>query len=273
MRVIVRPPSPAFRDAISNHPGRSGIDPALALRQHEEFVTRLRSAGADVVALPAEEGLPDAPFVSDTLLALPRTEEPEGPTRLLVLTRPGAPARRPEVATAAPLARRLVGPQAVAVEIHSPGTLDGGDVIVFGRRVAIGVSARTNEDGASQLAMAVEMFGYRPFLCPVEDRLHLASEVTVLGPAKLVGTRAGFASLDAAGSDVAPAGEVERVLLADEDAVAANVLALGGRAFVAEGRPNAVAALRTSGEDVVEVDLSQFTLADGGPTCLVGLVP
>jgi dimethylargininase len=177
------------------------------------------------------------------------------------------------VATVEPVARTLAGPEAAVVEIHAPGTLDGGDVIVFGRRVAIGVSARTNEDGASQLAMAVEMFGYRPFLCPVTDRLHLASEVTVLGPARLVGTRAGFASLDAAGPDVAPAGEIERILLADDDAVAANVLALGGKAFVPAGHPNAVAALRSAGEDVVELALSQFTLADGGPTCLVGLVP
>jgi dimethylargininase len=273
VRVIVRPPSRAFRDAISNHPEHASIDPSLAVQQHGRFVDALRAAGAELFPLPAEDALPDAPFVSDTLLALPRADDPDGPTRLLVLTRPGAPSRQAEVATVAPLARQLAGPEAVVVQIHAPGTLDGGDVIVFGRRVAIGVSARSNVDGASQLAVAVEMFGYRPFLCPVRDRLHLASEVTVLGPSRLVGTAAGFASLEQAGSDVAPAGEVERVLLADGDAAAANVLALGGWAIVASGYPEAVTALREAGEDVVEADLSQFTLADGGPTCLVGLIP
>src|SRR3712207_7864311 len=35
--------------------------------------------------------------------------------------------------------------------IRAPGTLDGGDVLCVGRRVYVGLSGRTNADGARQL--------------------------------------------------------------------------------------------------------------------------
>ena len=107
----------------------------------------------------------------------------------------------------------------------------------------------------------------------MRDRLHLASAVTPVGPTRLVGTAAGFASLDAARRDVAPAGEIDRVLVPDDEPGGANVLALGGRCFLAAGHPRTAAALRAAGELVVEVDLGEFGRADGGPTCLVAIIP
>ena len=84
-----------------------------------------------------------------------------------------------------------------------------------------------------------------------------------------MGTAAGFESLAAAGAAQA----VERLLLDDDDLPAANVLAAGGRCFMAAGYPRAAKLLRESGEDVVEVELDEFTKADGGPTCLVAILP
>jgi dimethylargininase len=164
-------------------------------------------------------------------------------------------------------ARRLA-PHAEVVTIAAPGTLDGGDVITYGDRVAIGISARTNDDGARQLSEALRRLGYRAFLCPVEDTLHLASAVTPLGPGRLIGTPSGFRSLDGAGADAVPAG-VERLVIDEADVVAANVLAAGGSCFVMRGFPRAVTVMERAGESVVEVDLEEFVRADGGPTCLV----
>jgi len=271
MKLIVRPPSQAFRRALSEHPGSGAIDVGRALAQHASFVAALRDAGVDVVELPPDPDCPDACFVSDVLFTLPRFDEPGGSAALLVAGRPGAHSRRPEVAAVAERGRELA-PQARALQIEAPGTIDFGDVIVYGDRVAIGVSARTNEQGAGQLAGAVAAIGYRPFLCPVSDRLHLATAVTVLGATRLIGTVAGFASLDDAGDDVAPAGEIERLLVPDDEIVGANVLAVAGRCFVPAGNPTAVALMRAAGETVVELDVSEFTLADGGPTCLVSHV-
>jgi len=271
MRLIMRPPSEAMRRALSEHPERNRIDPERALRQHAAYVSALESAGVSVVLLGPEPGLADACFTWDTLLAFSQAGT-KGPTALLVAARPGEPSRRPEVASVLACARQLA-PAAELVEIREPGTLDGGDVITYGNRVAIGVSARTNEAGGGQLAAAVQRFGYRPFLCPVGDRLHLASAVSSLGARRLIGTRAGFASLDAGGPDVASGGELERIVIGDVDVVAANVLVAGGQCFVVRGHPAAVEVMRRAGEKVVEVDLEDFVRADGGPTCLVAPIP
>ncbi len=286
MKVIVRPPGEAFRHALSEHPDRDTIDLALAGEQHAAFVAELRAARVSLVELPAEDGLADACFVSDVLITLPAAAGrvggaaasaadatgAAGPAVLAVATRPGAPSRRPEVASVLAAARGLVGTTCTVTAIAAPGTLEGGDVIVYGDRVAIGLSGRTSRRGAEQLAEIVRVAGYRPYLCPVEGRLHLASWVSVVRPDLLIGIAGGFASLDAAGPDAAPQDEIARIVLPDDEVVAANVLPLGGRVFMAAGNPLAAAALRAAGEQVVEVDLSEFTKADGGPTCLISHV-
>ena len=271
MHVLVREPSAAFCDAISAHPERDRIDVERAIRQHAAFVSALSAAGLDVLSLPPEPALPDATFVSDVLLALPRADQPDGPTATLVVARPGAAARRGEVASVVAAAQPLA-PRAAVVEIEEPGTLDGGDVIVYGDRIAIGVSGRTNVCGAEQLALVAAELGYRACLCPVTDRLHLATAVTPLGRRRLIGTAAGFASLDRAPGS-APRDEIERLVVPDDEAPGANVLAIGGRVLMAAGCPRTAELLRAADESVVEVELDEFHLADGGPTCLVQLVP
>jgi dimethylargininase len=272
VKVIVREPSEAFAHALSTHPERNRIDPSRAVVQHRAFVEALEACEADVVRLAPDPRFPDACFVSDTIVAL---APPGGgaSTVALVPTRPGAASRRDEVAPVLECARSLVRADTAVVAVEEPGTLDAGDVIVYGDRMAIGVSARTNRAGAEQLARVAERLGYRTFLCPVDDRLHLASAVTVVRSDRLVGTPSGFASLDAGGADAAPEGEIERVIVPEEEVEGANVLSLHGTCFVAAGYPSASRALRAAGESVVEVDLGEFTRADGGPTCLVALIP
>jgi dimethylargininase len=270
MIVIVRPPGRAFRDAISTNPDHDRIDVARARAQHEAFCAALERAGVTLLRLPADDDLPDATFVSDTLIALePRVS---GRASIVVAARPGAASRRPEVESVEIVALQAQ-PGTSVVRVEAPATLEGGDVIVFGDRIAIGLSARTDAAGAAVLADAARSLGYRPFLCPVTDRLHLATAVTAVAPDTLIGTAAGFASLDAAGADVAPPDEVRRLLLPDDELVGANVLSVAGHAFLAAGNPTAARLLREEGLDVHELQLDEFTLSDGGPTCLVNILP
>jgi dimethylargininase len=273
VKIIMRPPSEAFRRALSKHPLGDQIDPVAAMRQHKELRAKMTKAGADIVLLPADPDLPDAPFVQDVIVSFPRPDEPEGRCSLLVATRPGAPSRRPEVPSVLAVARRLVPPVCRVLEIEEPGTLDGGDVLVYGRRVVIGLSGRTNRHGAEQLHEAVSALGYRAFLCPVsDDRLHFASAITRVRPGRFIGTQRGYDDLDAAGPEVLPREEIERIVIPDEEIVAHNVVLIRDSLFVPSGNPVSVGLLRAAGEHVVEVDFEHFTRADAGLTCLMGMV-
>ena len=271
MLILVRPPGPAFRDAISNHPDRNRIDVSRARAQHAAFCGALEDAGLSLLRLPEDPDLPDATFVSDSLVALAPLLPGRAP--VAIVARPALASRRLEVESVVRAAVAHLPGNTQVVRVEDPGTLEGGDVIVFGDRIAIGLSGRTNVLGARVLAGAARSLGYRPFLCPVADRLHLATAVTAVAPDTLIGTAAGFASLDAAGPDAAPAGQVRRLLLPDEELPGANVLTLGGQAFLGARNPTATRLLRETGLPVHELELDEFALADGGPTCLVNILP
>jgi dimethylargininase len=271
MLVIVRPPGAAFRDAISIHPEHHRIDVTRARAQHTAFCEALLDAGVPLRRLPEEPDLPDATFVSDSLVALAPVLPGRPP--IVVVTRPALSSRRPEVDSVLGAALPYLPADTQVLRVQDPGTLEGGDVVAYGDRMTIGLSRRTNVIGAHVLADAARLLGYRPFLCPVADRLHLATAVTAVAPDTLIGTAAGFASLDAAGPDAAPAGEIRRLLLPDDELLGANVLALGGHAFLDSRSPTAARLLAETGLIVHGLELDEFALADGGPTCLVNVLP
>jgi dimethylargininase len=271
MLVIVRPPGDAFRDAISNHPDHHHIDVSRARAQHAAFCAALEDAGLPLLRLAEEPGLPDATFVSDALVALAPLRPDRPP--VAVVARPAVASRSLEVDSVLRAALPYLPAKTQVLRVEDPGTLEGGDVVVHGDRIAIGLSGRTNVLGARVLADAARSLGYRPFLCPVADRLHLATAVTAVRPDTLIGTAAGYVSLDAAGTDAAPAGEIRRLLLPDDELLGANVLALGGHAFLDSRNPTAARLLREIGMTVHELELDEFALADGGPTCLVNILP
>jgi len=84
--ALVRKPGPRIAEGIVTNIRREPVDPERALRQHDAYVEALAAAGwRPVYADPADD-LPDAPFVEDAVVVS---------GRLAVLTRPGAPERRP----------------------------------------------------------------------------------------------------------------------------------------------------------------------------------
>jgi dimethylargininase len=170
-------------------------------------------------------------------------------------------------------ARELIPPGCRVMEIEEPGTMDGGDILIFGERVIIGISGRTNREGAQQLKEAVDELGYRSFLCPVSDsRLHFASAITRVRPHRAIGTAVGYRDLDAAGRDVLPEDEIQRIVVPDDELPAHNVVLVNDTLFVPAGNPVSVGLLREAGENVLEVPFEHFTRADAGLTCLTGVV-
>jgi dimethylargininase len=245
--ALVRPPGDSFAHALSSLDPQPGIDVDLARKQHAAYCTALENAGLDLIELPPDEAYPDSCFVQDTAVIF---------GDLAVIARPGAASRRGEEEAV----RRALQGHKRLVEIRAPATLEGGDVLVIGSRLFVGLSARTNRGGFVQLRDLLELEGATVESLPVEEGLHLLSDCTYLGRGVLLAT-------EASANRPAFAG-LEQIRVAPEEAYAANALAIGEHVVFPAGYPRTAALIRERGFTVLEVPLSEFAKADGGATCL-----
>lgn len=227
------------------HLAREPIDIDRARAQHAAYEATLRSLGLAVARVPAADDLPDSVFVEDTALVF---------DELAVIARPGAPSRRPETAA---VEEALARYRRIA-RLTEPATLDGGDVLVLGRRVLVGLSTRTNADAVKQLAERLAPFGYTVEEVRVRGCLHLKSAATAVGPEAVVCNPDWIDPAAFAGLDV--------VTVDPREPSAANVLRIGGGIVAPAAHP------RTSGRlsrfaAIHPVDVSELAKAEAGVTC------
>jgi len=244
--AIVRPPTANAGNGMTT----SDLGPPDAermLAQHREYVRILGSLGIEIIMLDADEHYPDACFVEDTAVVTPRAA---------VVTRPGAPSRRGEEDTVEPC---LAAHRSVA-RIEAPGTVDGGDVLVMGGRVLIGLSERTNEEGAAQLSGIFETHGMQCTTLDAGDGLHLKSSINALGDYCLLVTPE-FAELPELST-------FERVVVPAGETYAGNSLWVNDHVLVPAGFPATRDLIERVGTKTIETDVSEFRKMDGGLTCL-----
>jgi len=249
-RAVVRPPGATFADGLTTA-GLGPPDLGLALAQHRAYVAALAACGLAVTLLPPDDRFPDSTFVEDTAVLA---------RGLAVLCRPGAPSRAGEVA-AIRGALEAFFPSPAAIE--APGTVDGGDVCEAGEHVFIGVSERTNEAGARQLAALLASRGLTSSLVDVRGTpglLHLKSGIAWLGGRTLALSRPFAARPEFAGWTALPVPPGEEY--------AANAVLMNGRVLLARGYPGFEAAVKALGFPVVPLDMSEFRKLDGGLSCL-----
>lgn len=246
-RAWVRAPSPAYADCLRNE-SQPRPDVGRALAQHQGYVEALRAAGVGVEVVPPAEGYPDACFVEDVAVILDH--------EIAVLTRPGAPSRRPEVRDLAPWLAQTLTLHA----LEDPATLDGGDVLRLGPTLWVGRSGRTNREGIEQLRGLAAPRGIDVIEIEVAQGLHLKSACTALDARTLVvdPTALDPAVLRDHGVEVHPVPEP----------LGANVLAFGDRVLVSDAAPQTARWLQARGVTVVRVPLSEFHHGDGALSCL-----
>jgi dimethylargininase len=248
--ALVRPPAETFAAGISSA-GLGAPDLALAREQHEGYCQALERLGLSLVRLPPDPEFPDSTFVEDAAIVAGGSA---------ILTRPGAPSRRGEV----PSVGAALGAYLAEVDaITAPGTLDGGDVCEAGEHCFIGVSARTNTDGAAQLAawLGRRGIGARTIdIRAIPGLLHLKTGLAWLGARRLLAAGA------LAGHEALRGWEVVRVPAGEE--YAANCVRVHDAVLVARGFPGTAALLGGLGNDIVPLEMSEFRKMDGGLSCL-----
>ena len=248
-----------FSNAIVRKPSRSMInglteanlgvpDYELACRQHADYVAALQDCGLRVTELPALEQFPDACVIEDVALLTPRCA---------ILTNPGAETRRGEVDNIADTVQRFFPD---AEHIRLPGLLEAGDVMMTGNHYYIGLSARTNQQGAGQLIAILESHGLSGSVVSMQDMLHLKTGLSYLEQNVLL----------ACGEFIGKA-EFEKfniIEIAPEDAYSANCIWVNGTVLVPQGYSRTSGKIVAAGYPVRELEMSEFQKLDGGLSCL-----
>jgi dimethylargininase len=226
-------------------------DVARALAQHQRYCEALADCGLSLTVLPADPRFPDGCFVEDAALVTDRGA---------IVMRPGAPSRRGEVDV---IEAALKGLFPAIPRIEAPGTVDAGDVCEADGHFLIGLSGRTNEASANQLAGILLDLGYRTDLLDIRGAgglLHLKSGLAYLGDGRLL------AAADLPRGRALAAYEIVEV--PRTETYAANAVRVNERVLLADGYPATRAAVESLGFEPLILDLSEFRKLDGGLSCL-----
>jgi dimethylargininase len=143
------------------------------------------------------------------------------------------------------------------------GTLDGGDVCEADAHFIIGVSHRTSEQGAHELAALLGEEGHTCTFVDirtVEGILHLKSGIAYVGDGRMVA----IPSL----SHHPALQNYEVIFVEPSEAYAANCIRVNDHLIVAAGHPLLESSLRRLGYVLIPLEMSEFQKMDGGLSCL-----
>ena len=249
-RAIVRKPGLNFAEGLTTSDlGKPDFNKALT--QHEAYCNALEACGLRVTVLDADNEFPDSTFVEDTAVVI---------GNLVVLARPGAASRAGEVDR---IRNSICENFERVVEITAPGTLDGGDVCHCDDQFLIGISNRTNEDGARQLARFIEHEGHSGVFVDIRRRrdiLHLKSGIAHLGDRDLVV----WEEL----ADLAQFRGYNLLRVPSSEHYAANCVRVNQSVLVAKGFSAVEKQIERAGYRALPLDVSEFEKMDGDLSCL-----
>jgi len=253
--ALVCPPAKTVANAVRmKHRGE--VDYEKATLQHKSYCNVLSSFGYSLITLPLNDGYPDSTFVEDPAIII---------ENILVVTRLRHPKRQGEEE----LIENALKPYFSGVfRIEPPGFIEGGDVLITNGHLYIGLSKRTNEDGAEQLAKLVKdnlLYEATIFEIP-ETYLHLKGEATYHRAE--CACREDFITVS---EEIYPhfyRPWQKFVVTPAEERFGGNNISNNGLIFIHKGRKKTKKILEKEGLITKEIDLSEFEKIDGAMTCL-----
>lgn len=221
---------------------------SLALNQHHEYIEALKECGLDVTVLKADEDYPDSVFVEDTALLTPQ---------FAIITNPGAASRKGEIFEMSKVLNRFYS----NVEtIEDPGTLDAGDVMMVNKHFYIGLSERTNENGANQLISILNKYGMTASTITLGKSLHLKTGVSYLENNNLLATGEFISKSEFQHFNI--------IDIDDDECYAANCVWINDKVLVPKGFSKTKIKIEEFGYTTLAVDVSEFQKLNGGLSCL-----
>jgi dimethylargininase len=245
--ALVRAPSASFVNCIQENRPPETIDLERAQIEHHRYCELLEELGLELIQIPPDERFPDGCFVEDTAVVVGQ--------EALILNM-GAPSRLGEAAGV----KAVLGKLRRVHDMMPPATMDGGDVLVMGTKLYVGLSRRTNEAGCRTLERMAGPAGYEVVPVPIRNILHLKSACTSPGGDHVVVAPGFF--------DASILSRYRRIAVPPEEAYAANCLAVNGRVLVSDGYPRTRSLLEGAGFETIATAMSEFRKGGGSLTCL-----
>ena len=235
-------------EALRTHVAHETIDLGRLREEHDGYRRMLEGCGVHTHTLDVQRDCPDAVFIEDTAIIL---------DELAIVTSMGAVSRAREPAAIEPELRRY---RDKVVRVEAPATIEGGDVLVVGRELLVGLGSRTNARGIAVLGELVRPFGYVVVPVRVAGCLHLKTACTALPDGTLL--------LNPQWVDLGALLRYELLAVHDDEPFAANVVVVDDVVCTGASSPGTVAELRRRGLDVRTTALSEIAKAEGAATCL-----
>ena len=249
-----------FTHAVCRKPGRSVVHGLRASdagnpefdafsREHAAYVEALSGAGVEVTLLEPLEAWPDSVFVEDPALCV---------AGAAIILRPGAPSRFGERDAAREALREHFD---TVIDLRGDGFVDGGDILVTGREVLVGLSTRTDAKGVEALSLVMNELGLPMRMIPTPSHiLHFKTECGLLDEETVFCTRALAASGCLSGYRVIECPEGEEA--------AANLIRVNGVVLASAGHPRTDDLLASEGHEVRTLSTAQAARLDGGLSCM-----
>ena len=145
--------------------------------------------------------------------------------------------------------------------IESPGTLDGGDVMMVGDHFYVGtLRPHATRRAYAQFFEILEGWGLEGSEVPLEHVLHLKTGVNYLEDGNMLVSGEFVTKPDFE--------QYNRIEIPEDEAYAANCIWVNGTVIVPEGYPTVLKAVQDAGYETITVDTSEYRKLDGGLSCL-----
>jgi len=246
--AIVRRPGHSLVNGITSTPELGKPDYGLTIKQHDAYIGALRFCGVEVTVLQADERFPDSCFVEDVAVCT---------KKFAVITNPGASSRKGEEKVIIEVIKKFYNNLEY---IKEPGTLEGGDVMMVGDHFYIGLSKRTNKEGAKKLIKTLEKYGMLGSIVEMSEMLHLKSGLSYLEDNVLLVAGEFINKLEFE--------RFNKIIINKDETYSANCIRVNDYVLVPAGYPKTKEKIETAGFKTIVVDTSEYRKVNGGLSCL-----
>ncbi|MFH0067225.1 dimethylarginine dimethylaminohydrolase family protein [Peribacillus sp. NPDC056705] len=228
------------------------IDQALAMKQHAQFIKALEHEGIEVIKLPPQFTYPEQVFTRDIGFTLGNT---------VYVAELATGIRQGEEQ----ILKSWLETNGISYFNLLKNYIEGGDVIIDGKTIYIGISERTDETSVKHLQTLLPEYDVIavPF---IETFLHLDCVFNIISPTEALIFPESFTKKEM--DLLASRYDMIEVTKEEQFTLGTNVLSIGNkRLFSLPCNKQVNSQLRERGYEVIEIDISEIIKSGGSFRC------